>query len=75
MRADYLFRAAGNSASLLTKYPGCAIIGNFSDGRWPAYADRGGASMELRDASADNAQPEAWAASSTLALGAWQTIT
>ncbi len=46
----------------------------FSEGRWPEYADRGGASMELRDADADNAQPEAWAASSTAALGAWQTI-
>ncbi len=46
----------------------------FSDGRWPAYADRGGASIELRDVDADNAQPEAWAASSTAALGAWQTI-
>ena len=47
----------------------------FSDGRWPAYSDRGGASIELRDSDADNAQPEAWAASSTAALGAWQTIT
>lgn len=43
--------------------------------RWPEYADQGGASLELRDARADNAQPEAWSASSTAALGAWQTIT
>ena len=50
-------------------------VAYFSSGRWPEYADRGGASMELRDVDADNAQPEAWAASSTAALGAWQTIT
>ena len=92
---------AVDSATLLAKYPGRPIIGDFSgglgdsdditledlngnpadeveyfsDGRWPAYSDRGGASIELRDADADNAQPEAWSASGTAALGAWQTIT
>ncbi len=92
---------ASDAAALLAKYPGRAIIGNFSgglgdsddirledtlgnpadeveyfsDGRWPVYSDRGGASIELRDARADNSQPEAWAASSTAALGSWQTIT
>jgi Lamin Tail Domain/Concanavalin A-like lectin/glucanases superfamily/CotH kinase protein len=50
-------------------------VNYFSEGRWPAYPDGGGASMELRDANADNAQPEAWAASATSALGTWQTIT
>ncbi len=47
----------------------------FSEGRWPPYTDRGGASLELRDADADNAQPESWTSSSTAALGSWQTIT
>jgi Lamin Tail Domain/Concanavalin A-like lectin/glucanases superfamily/CotH kinase protein len=97
---QYLVIAADN-ATLLAKYPGRSIIGNFSgglgdadfitledlignpvdeveyfsEGRWPAYSDRGGASIELRDPDADNAQPEAWAASNTAALGAWQTVT
>lgn len=44
-----------------------------SDGRWSAYADGGGASLELRDASADNRVPESWAASRSSAL-AWHTV-
>lgn len=43
--------------------------------RWPEFADQGGASLELRDMRADNAQPESWTASSTAALGTWETIT
>jgi hypothetical protein len=43
-------------------------------GRWTPYADGGGASLELRDARNDNASPEAWGASATAQLGAWQTI-
>ncbi len=43
--------------------------------RWPKYADQGGASVELRDARADDSQPEAWSASTTAVLGGWQTIT
>ena len=42
-------------------------------GRWPAAADGGGMSLELKDPRADNSKPEAWAASSESA--AWQTIT
>jgi hypothetical protein len=32
-------------------------------GRWPALADGGGSTLELKDAAADNAQPGAWVAS------------
>ena len=42
-------------------------------GRWPEAADGGGVSMELTDPRADNAKPEAWAAS--IEDAPWQTIT
>ena len=42
-------------------------------GRWPEFADGGGVSLELRDPRADNAVPEAWAASSEDAP--WTTVT
>jgi len=45
------------------------------DGRWPAFADGGGSSLELRDPRADNAAPESWAASDEADASAWQTIT
>ena len=36
----------------------------YGDGKpWPDYADGGGSSLELRDPFADNAKPQAWAAS------------
>lgn len=35
----------------------------YDGGRWPAYADGGGKSLELRDPRADNAVAESWAAS------------
>lgn len=44
-------------------------------GAWPAAADGGGASLELRDLHADNAAPGAWAASDEGARAAWQTVT
>ena len=44
------------------------------DGRWPATADGGGSSLELRDADADHLAPEAWAASDEAARATWQTI-
>jgi hypothetical protein len=47
----------------------------FDGGRWPEYADGGGASLELRDAHTDNAKPEAWAASDESAKASWQTLT
>ena len=45
-----------------------------SEAPWPANADRGGSSLELRDAAADNSRPEAWQASLTAQLGTWQTV-
>ena len=44
-------------------------------GRWSAYADGGGASLELTDPDADNTQPESWAASDESAKMGWQTYT
>ena len=44
-------------------------------GRWPEFAAGGGASLELRDADADNAVPESWSPSNTAPLGSWQTVT
>ncbi|MES2640262.1 MAG: lamin tail domain-containing protein [Myxococcota bacterium] len=43
----------------------------FDGGRWPAAADGGGASLELRDPRADNTAAEAWAASSEGARSEW----
>ncbi|OQB94070.1 MAG: CotH protein [Verrucomicrobia bacterium ADurb.Bin118] len=43
----------------------------FDGGRWPAKADGGGSSLELRDPWADNAKPEAWAASDETARSEW----
>lgn len=43
-------------------------------GRWSAWADGGGSSLELRDARADNSKGEAWAASDESAHSTWTTI-
>ncbi|HWI58987.1 MAG TPA: lamin tail domain-containing protein, partial [Bacillota bacterium] len=45
----------------------------YTAGRWPAYADGGGSSLELRDPNADNSRPEAWAASDESSKASWQT--
>lgn len=45
-----------------------------SEAPWPWQADRGGASLELRDPASDNSLPESWAASATTQLGAWETV-
>lgn len=47
----------------------------YDSGAWPSFADGGGSSLELRDPRADNAAPEAWAASDEASASAWQTIT
>jgi hypothetical protein len=44
-------------------------------GRWPSLADGGGSSLELRDPRADNAVPEAWAASRESAAAGWGDYT
>ncbi len=46
----------------------------FDNGRWPRWADGGGSSLELRDPFADNALPEAWAASDESAKAEWVNI-
>lgn len=43
-------------------------------GRWPGLADGRGSSLELRDPEADNANPQAWAASDESSEQGWQTI-
>ena len=40
-------------------------------GRWPESADGGGSSLELQDPEADNASPEAWAASDESQRSDW----
>ncbi len=67
-RGDYvkLEDASENPADEVRYYDG---------GRWPAAADGGGSSLELRDPEADNATAEAWAASDERGRSAWQTFT
>ena len=46
----------------------------YHDGKpWPDFADGGGSSMELRDPDADNAIPEAWAASDETGQSTWRS--
>ncbi len=45
----------------------------YDGGRWPAEADGGGASLELRDPDADNSQAESWAPSDEGAGSTWGT--
>lgn len=47
----------------------------YDGGRWPAYADGYGATLELRDPLADNAKPEAWAASGEGSKTQWKSYT
>ncbi len=47
----------------------------FDGGRWPANADGGGSSLELRDPRADRMSPDAWAASDESSRSSWQTYT
>ncbi|MCL5098408.1 MAG: lamin tail domain-containing protein [Candidatus Omnitrophica bacterium] len=47
----------------------------FDGGRWPAFADGGGSTLELRDPRADNSKAEAWAASNEGAKSSWHTYT
>ena len=61
----WLRDAAGNPAD---------EVHYFDRGPWPAAADGGGSSLELRDPFADNARPEAWAASDESGKSAWETF-
>ncbi|MDZ4783556.1 MAG: lamin tail domain-containing protein [Planctomycetia bacterium] len=47
----------------------------YEGGRWPEFADGGGVTLELRDPWADNASPEAWAASDSTSQTEWRTYT
>ena len=47
----------------------------FDNGRWPAYADGGGSSLELIDPYSDNRRAESWAASDESSRSVWQTVT
>jgi len=58
-----LLDACGNPADSVRWHDG---------GRWPALADGGRSSLELKDPRADNSAPEAWAASDESAAAAWQ---
>ncbi len=49
-------------------------VSYFDKGRWPEYADGGGSSLELRDARANTAQAEAWAASDESYQTDWETF-
>ncbi len=57
-----LLDAAGNPADEVPYFDG---------GRWPAAADGGGSTLELRDAWADNTAPEAWSASEEATRARW----
>ena len=42
---------------------------------WPAYADAGGSSLELRNPHSDNSRPESWSASDETGRSSWNTYT
>jgi hypothetical protein len=50
-------------------------VSYYDDGRWPAYADGGGSSLELRNPLADNTCPEAWTASDESPKAQWKSYT
>jgi hypothetical protein len=60
-----LLDARGNPADTVRYYDG---------GRWPDAADGGGSTLELKDPRADNAAPEAWAASAEGGRAEWVTV-
>jgi hypothetical protein len=67
-KSDYLMlKDASNNIADELRY--------FDSGRWSAYADGGGSSLELMDPWADNARPEAWAASDESGRSAWSNYT
>ncbi|MFO0748471.1 MAG: lamin tail domain-containing protein [Myxococcota bacterium] len=69
----------GNGGERIALIDACGRVVDavrYSDGgRWPEWPDGGGSSLELRSPWADDAVPEAWAASGERARAAWQTVT
>jgi hypothetical protein len=49
-------------------------VGYVDGGRWPADADGGGSSLELKDPRADTLQPSSWAASDETGKADWTPI-
>ena len=68
----------GNSGERLLLLDACGAVADevrYADGgRWPSSADGDGATLELLDPRADNAAPEAWAASDEGAASEWQAL-
>jgi hypothetical protein len=73
---NYADRLGGSDRILLEDVNGNPAdeVTYSDDAPWPVNADRGGSSMELRDAASDNAVPEAWGDSTTGHLGSWENI-
>lgn len=73
---SYAGRLGGSDRILLEDANGNPAdeVAYSDDAPCPVNADRGGSSMELRDAASDNAVPGAWGDSMTGHLGAWQNI-
>lgn len=69
-------RRSGSHLLLLDPAGNPADEVRYYDGKpWPAEADGGGCSLELRDPSADNAQASAWAASNEAGHARWSNYT
>jgi len=74
---DYAGRLANGGEKVVLRDPAGnpADAVRYYDARpWPALADGGGSSLELRDPDADNANAGAWAASDETGKSTWQTV-
>ncbi|MEJ6579629.1 MAG: lamin tail domain-containing protein [Akkermansiaceae bacterium] len=67
---------SGETLTLVDSFNNPADTLRYIDGgQWPSKADAGGSTLELRDPTADNALPGAWAPSDELSRTSWQTYT